>query len=136
MPVHENPANRHTRTTRTPNSIWAIVGTHPANRHTRTTRSVHISHSGLPHMDSPTNRHTRTTRFSKNTCRTATQGRPQFKTIHLKTLCFLIHIHNSCQFKSMHPKFPINAILHKNNRVFDILNMQFIYQIGKKDYLP
>ena len=32
MPVHENPANRHARTTRLSHSRWAISGTHPANR--------------------------------------------------------------------------------------------------------
>ena len=32
MPVHENPANRHARTTRISHSRWAISGTHPANR--------------------------------------------------------------------------------------------------------
>ena len=73
MPVHENPANRHERTTRISHSRWAISGTHPANRREFGDPFCSVlfcSHTGLPHMDSP---------LFKNTCRAASHGRPQFK---------------------------------------------------------
>ena len=75
MPVHENPANRHARTTRISHSRWAISGTHPANRRefwrpVLFCSVLFCSHTGLPHMDSP---------LFKNTCRAASHGRPQFK---------------------------------------------------------
>src|SRR5664279_921308 len=51
-----------------------------------------FSHTGLPHMDSP---------LFKNTCRAASHGRPQFKTIHSNSP-FPNSQFNSCQFNFMH----------------------------------
>ena len=97
MPVHENPANRHARTTRISHSRWAISGTHPANRRefgdpfcsVLFCSVLFCSHTGLPHMDSP---------LFKNTCRAASHGRPQFK-------------NNSFKFPSSpFPKFTIQFL--------------------------
>jgi hypothetical protein len=134
MPVHENPANRHARTTRLSHSRWAISGTHPANRRefgdpfcsVLFCSVLSCSHTGLPHMDSPL--------FKKTHAEPPHTDGP-----NLKRFIQVPHsqIHNSIPINSISCiKSSYHAILHKFKRLFDIHNMQFIHQIKKKDYLP
>ena len=130
MPVHENPANRHARTTRLSHSRWAISGTHPANRREFGDPFCSVLFCPVHTLGC----HTWTARFSKTHAEPPHTDGP-----NLKRFIQVPHsqIHNSIPINSISCiKSSYHAILHKFKRLFDIHNMQFIHQIKKKDYLP
>ena len=100
MPVHENPANRHARTTRLSHSRWAISGTHPANRREFGDPFCSVLFCSVHTLGC----HTWTTRFSKTHAEPPHTDGPNLKTIHLYSP-FPNSQFNSCQFNFMHQEF-------------------------------